>query len=141
MNDVIRRQSVLDAITASINQYGGRYTAEQLNMWGLFTQMVKEMPSAEPYTIHSDGRLWITVDDIDKVTAVVVDEHKSKFCKQFYEDYEDAQPEIIRCKDCKHYWIHKCMDSMPIERCDLEQTFYDAEHDFCSLAERREGTT
>lgn len=48
-----------------------------------------------------------------------------------------AQPEIIRCKNCKHHWTHKCMDSMPIERCDLEQTFYDAEHDFCSLAERR----
>lgn len=48
-----------------------------------------------------------------------------------------AQPEIIRCKDCKHHWTHKCMDSMPIERCDLEQTFYDAEVDYCSLAERR----
>ncbi len=48
-----------------------------------------------------------------------------------------AQPEIIRCKDCEHHWTYKCMDSMPIERCDLEQTFYDAEHDFCSLAERR----
>ena len=51
------------------------------------------------------------------------------------------QPEIVRCKDCKHHWTHKCMDSMPIERCDLEQTFYDAEHDFCSLAVRREVTT
>lgn len=49
-----------------------------------------------------------------------------------------AQPEIIYCKNCKHHWTHKCMDSMPIEICDLEQTFYDAEHDFCSLAERRE---
>ena len=48
-----------------------------------------------------------------------------------------AQPEIIRCKDCKHHWTHKCMDSMPIEGCDLEQIFYDAEHDFYSLAERR----
>ena len=48
-----------------------------------------------------------------------------------------AQPEIVRCCDCKHHWTHKCMDSMPIERCDLEQTFYDAEVDYCSLAERR----
>ena len=48
-----------------------------------------------------------------------------------------AEPQIIRCKDCKHHWTYKCMDSMPIERCDLEQTFYDAERDFCSLAERR----
>ena len=52
-----------------------------------------------------------------------------------------AQPErIIRCKDCKHHWKHKCMDSMPIERCDLGQTFYDAEVDYCSLAKRREVT-
>lgn len=46
--------------------------------------------------------------------------------------------QIIRCIDCKHYWIHKCMDSMPIERCDLDQLFYNANIDFCSQAERRE---
>ena len=48
-----------------------------------------------------------------------------------------AQPEIIRCKDCKHHWIHRCMDSMPTEICDLNQSFYDPYIDFCSLAERR----
>lgn len=46
--DLIDRQTVLDQITASINQFGGRYTADQLNMWGLFTQMIKDLPSAEP---------------------------------------------------------------------------------------------
>jgi len=51
------------------------------------------------------------------------------------------ESQIIRCKDCKHHWTHECMDSMPIERCDLEQTFYDAEVDYCSLAEMREVTT
>lgn len=54
------------------------------------------------------------------------------------EDLPSTQPEIIYCKDYKHHWTYKCMDSMPIERCDLEQTFYDAEIDYCSLAERRE---
>lgn len=53
-------------------------------------------------------------------------------------DLPPAQPEIIYCKDCKHHWTHKCMDSMPIEICDLNQTFYDANIDYCSLAERRE---
>ena len=53
------------------------------------------------------------------------------------EKLPSPEPQIIRCKDCKHHWTYKCMDSMPIERCDLEQTFYDAERDFCSLAERR----
>ena len=47
-----------------------------------------------------------------------------------------AQP-IVRCCDCKHHWIYRCMDSMPMEKCDLEQTFYDANVDYCSLAERR----
>ena len=47
------------------------------------------------------------------------------------------QPEIVRCKECKHHWIHRCMDSMPTEICDLGQTFYDPNADFCSLAERR----
>ena len=92
---------------------------------------LEKLPSAQPYTITPDGRLWITVDDIDKVTAVVVDEHKSKFCKQFY---EDAQPEIIRCRNCKFASGDSriCMKfgHSPI-----------GELDFCSFAERREVTT
>ena len=48
-----------------------------------------------------------------------------------------VQSEIIYCKDCKHHWIHRCMDSMPTEICDLDQTFYDPNIDFCSMAERR----
>ena len=86
----------------------------------------KRFPSAQPYTIHSDGRLWVTVDDIDKVNAVVVDESKSKFCKQFY---IDAQPEITRCKDCKYYdsKTHKC-EPLRLITCD----------DFwCKQAERK----
>lgn len=50
---------------------------------------------------------------------------------------EALNPKIIRCKDCKHHWTHRCMDSMPTEICDLNQTFYDPNIDFCSLAERR----
>ncbi len=46
--------------------------------------------------------------------------------------------EIIHCKECKHHWTHKCMDGIPIEICDLKQTFYNAEVDFCSLGKRRE---
>ena len=53
-------------------------------------------------------------------------------------DCPSVQPDIIYCKDCKHHWTYKCMDGMPIENCDLKQTFYDANIDYCSLAERRE---
>ena len=37
-----------------------------------------------------DGTLWVTVDDVQKVGRVIVDEDKSKFCRQFY---MDAQPQ------------------------------------------------
>ena len=37
-----------------------------------------------------DGTLWVTVDDVQKVGRVIVDEDKSKFCRQFY---MDAKPE------------------------------------------------
>ena len=37
-----------------------------------------------------DGTLWVTVDDVQKVGRVIVDEEKSKFCRQFY---MDAKPE------------------------------------------------
>lgn len=98
MSDTISRQAAIDAlerVKTATSENGERWIAK------INAQMeLEQLPSAQPYTIHSDGRLWITVDDIDKVTAVVVDEHKSKFCKQFY---EDAEPDIIRCKDCKHW--------------------------------------
>ena len=53
------------------------------------------------------------------------------------EQLPSAQPEIIHCRDCKHHWTFRPMGNMPTETCVLEQTFYDANVDFCSLAERR----
>ena len=52
-------------------------------------------------------------------------------------DLPSAHPEIIHCRDCKHHWTYRCMGDFPTEACELEQTFYDANVDFCSLAERR----
>ena len=49
-----------------------------------------------------------------------------------------AQPEIIRCKDCKHYYYAD--NRIPQERrysCDLDDDRWKPE-DFCSFAERRE---
>ena len=113
----------------SISRHGTSAWLENMGYPNLAKMVMdeKRFPSAQPYTIHSDGRLWVTVDDIDKVNAVVVDESKSKFCKQFY---MDAQPEIIRCKDCKYHDLKNC----PIEK-------YFSFDGFCSRAERREATT
>lgn len=51
-----------------------------------------------------------------------------------------AQPEIIRCKDCKHY---KFSDNrafgFPVKRCEWTGFEDVDDDDFCSRAERREG--
>ena len=59
--------------------------------------------AAQPYTII-DGRLFITVDDIEQVDCVLVAEYKSKFCREFWmaDADEPAQPERI-----KGHWIVK----------------------------------
>ena len=91
MDDVIRRQSVLDAITASINQYGSRYTAEQLNMWGLFAQMVKEMSSAE-----SESFEWCTdCKEYDQEAHCC-----HRWSKMIRKTVEEMQ--IVHCIDCQY---------------------------------------
>ena len=44
--------------------------------------------------IDADGTLWVTVPDIEQVTRVIVDENKSKFCRQFYMDAQPEQPNL-----------------------------------------------
>ena len=98
MDDMISRRAAIDSI-----QYAGKIGKQTC------IDILKRLPSAQPYTIHSDGRLWVTVDDIDKVNAVVVDEHKSKFCKQFY---MDAEPERKKGK-----WIHISEEMWKCDQC------------------------
>lgn len=125
MDDVIRRQSVLDAITASINQYGGRYTAEQLNMWGLFTQMVKEMPSAE-----SESFEWCT--DCKEYDQEAHCCHRwSKMIRKTIEEMK-----VVRCKDCIYA---DYMDDIKTFWCtESGQGRTVAPYDFCSYGERRD---
>ena len=152
MDDTISKQAAIDEVNEWIKAFKENGHKESAADAYFIKDAIKQLPSAQPYTIHSDGRLWITVDDIDKVTAVVVDEHKSKFCKQFYEDYEEAQPEIIYCKNCKHWipyewmfsevWQSKNIADYPEDDigCDCCEAAMKA-NDFCSRAVRREVTT
>ena len=130
MDDVIRRQSVLDAITASINQYGGRYTAEQLNMWGLFTQMIKEMSSAEEESFE-----WCTdCKEYDQEAHCC-----HRWNKVIKKTIDEMKPEIVHCGECRHYvFVDDRMDRFPIRGCSVTG-FRDVDAgDFCSRAERRE---
>ena len=45
-----------------------------------------------------------------------------------------AQPEIIRCKDCKHY-----KDAFPYNICEVHESEATDPEDFCSYGDRRDG--
>ena len=53
-----------------------------------------------------------------------------RICAEFIERLSSAEPEIIRCKDCKY--------SSNDEYCHCSKvTWWNGENDFCSRAERR----
>ena len=115
MDDMISRQSVLYTINKTyedtvkgIDRHSSVHGLISA-VTGIYKNTICLLPSAQPYTIHSDGRLWVTVDNIDKVNAVVVDEHKSKFCKQFYLDAEHERK--------KGKWIHISEEMWKCDQC------------------------
>lgn len=105
MDDLISRQAAIDALTKDkkalehiINEMSGREKefdrfVGQHNQVERDIYAIEQMPPAQPKII--DGRLFVTVDDIKKVGCVLVDEHKSNFCRQFWMDGDGPEP----CED------------------------------------------
>ena len=106
MDDTISRQAAIDATWEEPS-----YT-DPLNVLTEVRDRIKALPPAQPEQhIDADGTLWITVPDIERVTRVIVDEDKSKFCRQFYMDAKpeqrtghwhitDAYPHNVYCSEC-----------------------------------------
>ena len=87
---------------------------------------------------------------LDEIEAEVADGYGYQYAKwrEYFCDLPPAQPEIIRCKDCKHWipydwmfsevWRSKNMADYPEDEigcnyCDMTMKA----NDFCSRGERR----
>ena len=46
--DCISRKAILEWIDESLRQYGGTYSTDMLNMWGLFKDWIGKMPTVQP---------------------------------------------------------------------------------------------
>lgn len=122
-------------ISACMPDDYGEQTAYEFIM-----RLVEDAPTIEPE--------WLTDDDFETI-RIHLNAYKEKLCnQQRWEEADEyqriidrfmafasAQPEIIRCKDCKHH------------RRDNSGTYYCVRkdygygwglNDFCSRAERRE---
>lgn len=131
MSDLIDRQAAIDAIDVK-NVHKGIISALQ--------SIIRELPSAQP--VARDTNV-LSNDTISRQAAV--EELYKMLHDCFWADDEEldavittlnelpsAQPEIIRCKDCKWYNDRErtCNDLMSFGR-------YWKPDDFCSYGKRR----
>ena len=135
MDDLVSRQAAIDALSewessCTWDEWINAHN-DQLGYVSP-SDVITELPSAQHF--DNDGALWIKVDDIDKVKRVIVD-HRP-WCKVFY---QDAQPEIVRCKDCKWFMKEYGWNCIGYTICGVSPIHHPIrrEEDFCSRAERR----
>ena len=75
------------------------------------------------------------MDDIRRASIIM---NGMYLCEEAVRNQRSAQPEIIRCKDCKHYKItDNRAFGFPVKVCKWTGFEDVDDDDFCSRAERR----
>ena len=119
MNDLISRQAAISHVDDV------PYIKEHPNVGLLWKAWIESLPSAQPEPIK------INIDDFNK-------EDLERFKKELGNTpitVLPAQPEIIRCKDCRYYQDNN--DGYPHINCKWDANETPDADDFCSGAERR----
>lgn len=80
---------------------------------------------------------------IDAINEIIRMEHslrpKVYVAKDAIKALPSADPQIIRCKDCKHYkFADNRAFGFPVKRCEWTGFEDVDDDDFCSMAERKE---
>lgn len=148
MDDLISRQAALDAherifdrceeIEAHLpeddpDRVGYKMYPDWLTVWKYLNRVRSEEPESEERTLTEDDYAYCA--ECDHV----------EMCRWYpmygceFRSRPSAEPEIIRCKDCKHYKVYNlCKDwKGNTKRCTLSAVATRASDDFCSKAERR----
>ena len=140
MSDLISRQAAIDAFNTNLNELvvGGEENAKTVeNYLNRVLDKIKYLPSALGTNLAEVG-----TDTISRQAAfdalnhelrcgAVIDQCGLEVAYEVIEDLPPAEPQIIRCKDCKHYKYGMCM-----KICASKST-----NGFCDWGERKEVTT
>lgn len=123
MDDLISRQALLE-------EYDRLHVGEP----GRARKMIEDAPSAQPEKRTEERTETHVCDLIDRQAAIdKLDPLFESLAIDKIKALPSAQPEIIRCKDCRYY-------RQEIDMCDEPySTAHNVvrEDDFCSRAERR----
>ena len=113
MSDLISRQAAIDAVNNAFD----RETLLTGFVRSIAVRAIRDMQSAQPEPSDAVYRLY----------------------KRAYEaGQRNAQTEIVRCKDCKHYqFADNRAFGMPVKMCEWFGFEDVDDDDYCSRAERR----
>ena len=130
----------------------------QRDDWKEVIQIVQDAPTVQPEQCEDAVSRKTILKFLDSWMSVLEDNvhnqsvSELKIIKKDFENLPSAQPEIVRCKDCKHWIPYDWMfsevwqsqsindypeDEMGCKWCDMSMKA----NDFCSRADRREVTT
>lgn len=144
MKDLIERQAAIDVILADkidnkslkvMDALGSGNEAKTLNMTcDRHAELLKSLPSAQP-EITPDGTLTVSVDaDVASVGRILLSQTRTQRGGLYY---KDEQPEIIRCRDCKHSEVADAEDTQDGYTCQFHRGSIWFSGSYCSWAERR----
>lgn len=122
MSDLIERQAAIDAFKPYAGYESNRTNAEWVHRIEL---VLHDMPSAQPEITEDDVKEFCRKRCLIVVTSDFYDEMTRRL--------PSAQPDIVRCKDCKYWGIHKRLNIPWCREMHIDR----GADDFCSYAERR----
>lgn len=152
--DLIERRVAIDALAEPCkvtDTWTDEYAVGERMQWEKDVKALNNLPSAQPtlYGYEIEHLAYIarvmqkegvtaeyavrTFGDMSRASRMIIEELQEKVEKSLSAmQLPSAQPEIIRCKDCKHTDEDGvCQHSMGLVIQD--------DDDYCSYAERREG--
>ena len=155
MSDLINRQDALDAfgLSEKTRKYGGDHSGYDTRMLYEIQDVLESLPSAQPERIQNNA---VHLCDSCQYTYVTCPSHgndavfgdgkgNDNICACNKYRPISAQPENIRCKDCKHFRKWRSEESAKkfgqIYGCARNVFDCPKPEDFCSKAERRTNAT
>ena len=143
MDDLISRQAAIDALgERPMVWVGSDYELGARNQYDADVLALETVPSAQPQSCKDAVSKADVLETYSELYDVFDDNKEIK--NELHKIYDKinalqaAQPEIIRCRDCKHYYYAD--NRIPQERmcvCDLDGERWSPDS-YCSFAERRE---
>ena len=138
--DSVNRQAAIDAVGSMLRRkFGIGGDLAEITLAGLPSAQPNLQPTCNQLATDTISR-QAAIEAMDGFNACGYVEEPFERLEKALKEIPAAQPEIIRCKDCKYWREYKYVNGKPkyLPYCGFNAIYF-REDDYCSHAERREG--